>query len=329
MNPDKKTGKRPVPSGGGFDSMSEAEMLSAIREASSSKAKKIRTPCNRRLIPVPPSDVSRFDALPAEILEEIIKFLNNEDIKSFCEANKHVLSTVKNSSKFKYHLVERHILLKQVGARQAVKNVVVNNYQLRAYLNTNVTFVRLLPELRGFPQRMIANAFFNFGPSNQESKMKFLLNLAVKRFEYRQNHLFVVIATSEAEAKGFVEGLTNAGYESAFFSSFNSNDAFNRVANGSRKFFFVVKKLTLNFRHISMRAIIDFRKLGSFEDLMEFHCLNPKSVYTYVDIDDRQQMFTASDHLRRLNVIGQKPLQFGKPLMLSRSFYMNRVSFDV
>jgi hypothetical protein len=112
------------------------------------------------------------------------------------------------------------------------------------------------------------------------------------------------------------------GLEAAYFSSFNSNGAFAQLQSAPKKFFFVVSKLTPNFRQTGMQAIINFQKLQDLPTYLSLHTLDPRTVHTYVDIEDSDQLRQARDLIQYLEVCGKKPLSYSNPLILCRSHYL-------
>jgi hypothetical protein len=300
----------------------EAEIVSAIQAASRSKARKFSGNCLKNHQLSLASRSSLFNRLPPEVLEVIFGFLSNEDVKALASANDRCQAVAQQSPTLKLHFLSRCDLLAKISKNPEIHKIVLKDPNLKRYLDTNMTFVRLLPELQSGCQRVVAKTVFFFGRPNFESKLAYLLEISGQRYPYHQRHLFVVVAVDRPEGEQLVQGLHSRGVEAAYFSSFNSNAAFRQLQSTPERFFFVVSYLTPNFRQTGMRAIINFQELQDRHEYLALHTLDPRTVHTYVNITDVEQLRQARELIQYLQVCGKKPLDYSNPVMLFKSHYL-------
>lgn len=297
----------------------DEDTLAAIQFAYKNKSKKIITWTSK------PKDTLLFDLLPPEVMEIILLYLPHDDLMTMTEVDKRCYTLAKNSKVLRCHFYERPHLMKAAAYRKVVFEAVLANQNVRSYLNTTIRFVRHLPELLASSQRSITTSTFFFGFPSRYAKLVYLLELAQKKRSWFRSHVFVVVPESEDDGKWYADNLGCAGYEAVYFPVQNSTAAFDEIAANRRKFFFIVKNLTHNFRRPSMTAIITFKKLpDSIDDYFEPHVLDPKELHTYVNITDKEQLLVAAKHVDFLEFCGKRPIVYSRPVTLRTSFYAQR-----
>lgn len=313
-------------------------MAENIHEASTSGAQKIRTRTTTSTTTTPITSESlqqfhndrsaptRLDVLPTEILEKILQLLPHDDLLATMNTSDRIQDVIKSSIVLQLHLEDKRIVLKKASVRLYWFKAVTTNRSLRLHLASVHTFVRYLPELQGHDHtRAVAQSNLYYGHPHLEAKMEYLLLIAAQRVEPLEHHLFVVIASNDDEGNKIAQDLVKAGYEAAFFTDYNSAEAYDRISKGGTKLFFVVSNVGLDFRKKGMRGIVDFRPLSSLNtDFFKLHTLNPRTLFTYVNIQDRQQLYRASYLVQLLEAIGPKPLKYGSSVEIrSDSFVSN------
>lgn len=313
-----------------LDSDRNDNMAEAILEASTSGAQKIRT---RTTATTDRSAPTRLDLLPTEILHKILLLLPHDDLLATMNTSERIKEVIQSSTVLQLHLEEKRIVLKKASVRLYWFKAVTTNRSLRLHLASMHTFVRYLPELQGHQHtRTVAQSNLHYGHPHLEAKMEYLLSIAAQRVDPLEHHLFVVIALNDDEGKKIAQDLLKAGYEAAFFTDYNSDEAYDRISNGGSKLFLVVSNLGLDFRKKGMRGIVDFRPLSSLvtegsltTDFFKLHTLNPRTLFIYVNIQERQQLYRASYLVQLLEAIGPKPLKYGSSVEIRTDNFVSHL----
>jgi hypothetical protein len=281
---------------------------------------------------------SRFDRLPAEVMELILFLLPSEDILSMTNAYKPVDAIVEKNSTLALHKKPAEHLLREAGKNEEVSKLVRGSKNLLKKLNMKKTLCRQVPDIDYAVRTIchITEVCFQFDRNLTQNGVSLLLEVAaqveVGWQDRGSSYMILVQAGNMTEAHSFLSALKANNYNAHLSWGWISRQQWMEFYQKRAKFFLIVLKIGANFNITTFPALINFKAPNDVHDHLELHSLNPEKIYNFFYTSQQSDFAVAADIIDHLKPHCKKPNRRDpdprKKLIVNRSFYIARSKYN-
>ena len=279
---------------------------------------------------------SRFDRLPAEVIELILFLLPSEDVLAMANSFKRVNHIVDQNATLALHKKPAEDLVREASNKEEVCKCIRGSRNLLEKLSTKKTLCRQVPDIAYAVGTIchITDCHFSFHSNWEKDRVRLLLDVAARvEVGWEDNgsaYLILVQAGNMTEANDFLAALQANHYDATLSWGWMSRDRWMELFQKRSKFFLIVTKIGANFNMTTFPALINFKPPSDVHDHLELHSLNPKKIYQFFQTIAQQDFQVAAnifDHLKPhcTHRINPDPR---KKLVVNRSFYITRAKYN-